>query len=114
MLGEWFVSGDRYERRADGAYAYVGRVDDMLKVSGLWVSPIDMEHVLMEHPQVGAVGVVGVDIDGATRIAAYVECAGDRGGDDARGRAARRGARSGCGATSIRTSCASSTICRGR
>jgi benzoate-CoA ligase len=82
MLGDWFVSGDRYERRDDGTYAYVGRVDDMLKVSGLWVSPIDMEHVLMEHPRVGGVGVVGVEIDGGTRIAAYVECAGDVGDDE--------------------------------
>ena len=47
MRGEWFATGDRYERTDDGAYAYVGRVDDMLKVGGLWVSPIDMEHVLM-------------------------------------------------------------------
>ncbi len=47
MKGEWFATGDRYERREDGAYVYVGRVDDMLKVGGLWVSPIDMEHVLL-------------------------------------------------------------------
>ena len=60
MLGSWFATGDRYERRPDGAYAYVGRVDDMLKVGGLWVSPIDMEHVLIEHPRVAGVGVVGV------------------------------------------------------
>jgi benzoate-CoA ligase family protein len=82
MLGEWFVSGDRYERGADGTYTYVGRVDDMLKVGGLWVSPIDMEHVLSEHPRVDGVGIVGVTIDGATRIAAYVQCA-EGGGDDA-------------------------------
>jgi benzoate-CoA ligase len=79
MRGEWFASGDRYERRADGAYSYVGRIDDMLKVGGLWVSPVDMEHVLMEHPRVGGVGVVGVTIDGTSRIAAYVECAGEAG-----------------------------------
>ena len=65
MLGDWFVSGDRYQRSEDGTYSYVGRVDDMLKVGGLWVSPIDMEHVLMEHPRVDGVGVVGVNIDGA-------------------------------------------------
>ena len=76
MLGEWFVSGDRYERRADGAYVYVGRVDDMLKVGGLWVSPIDMEHVLLEHPRVAGVGVIGIMVDDASRIAAYVECDG--------------------------------------
>jgi benzoate-CoA ligase len=81
MLGDWFASGDRYERREDGTYTYVGRVDDMLKVGGLWVSPVDMEHVLIEHPRVGAVGVVGVSVEGASRIAAYVECTGDPGDD---------------------------------
>jgi benzoate-CoA ligase family protein len=82
MLGEWFQSGDRYERREDGAYVYVGRVDDMLKVGGLWVSPIDMEHALLEHPRVAGVGVVGITIEHASRIAAFVQCAGD-GGDEA-------------------------------
>jgi benzoate-CoA ligase family protein len=81
MLGEWFSTGDRYERRTDGTYAYVGRVDDMLKVGGLWVSPVDMEHVLMEHPRVVGVGVVGVTVQDTTRIAAYVECAGESGDD---------------------------------
>jgi benzoate-CoA ligase len=79
MLGEWFVTGDRYERDAAGNYTYVGRIDDMLKVGGLWVSPIDMEHVLAEHPRVDGVGVVGVSIDGASRIAAYVQCAEGQG-----------------------------------
>ncbi len=81
MLGDWFVSGDRYEQREDGAYTYVGRIDDMLKVGGLWVSPLDMEQVLMEHPRIGGVGVVGVDIGGAVRIAAYVQTAGEQGDD---------------------------------
>ncbi|MDP9294759.1 MAG: benzoate-CoA ligase family protein [Actinomycetota bacterium] len=73
MRGDWFATGDRYERREDGAYVYVGRMDDMLKIGGLWVSPIDMEHVLLAHPQVSSVGVIGVQIEDATRIAAYVE-----------------------------------------
>ena len=81
MRGEWFASGDRYERDADGTYTYVGRVDDMLKVGGLWVSPVDMEHALIEHPRVRGVGVVGVTVEDATRIAAYVECAGEPGDD---------------------------------
>jgi benzoate-CoA ligase len=83
MRGEWFATGDRYERREDGAYAYVGRLDDMLKVGGLWVSPVDMEHVLMEHPRVRGVGVVGVTIEQASRIAAFVELDGAAGDDDA-------------------------------
>jgi benzoate-CoA ligase family protein len=81
MLGDWFATGDRYERREDGAYTYVGRVDDMLKVGGLWVSPVDMEHALSEHPRVSGVGVVGVMLEGSSRIAAYVQCAGDPGDD---------------------------------
>jgi benzoate-CoA ligase len=82
MLGDWFATGDRYERRDDGTYAYVGRVDDMVKVGGLWVSPIDMEHVLSEHPRVRGVGVVGIRIEDESRLAAYVECA-EEPGDDA-------------------------------
>jgi benzoate-CoA ligase family protein len=81
MLGPWFATGDRYERRPDGAYAYVGRVDDMLKVGGLWVSPIDMEHALLEHPRVAGVGVVGAAAGDVSRIAAFIECA-DGSGDD--------------------------------
>jgi benzoate-CoA ligase len=83
MLGDWFATGDRYARAEDGTYAYVGRVDDMLKVGGLWVSPVDMEHALMEHPRVAGVGVVGVRIDDASRVAAYIQCAGEEPGDDA-------------------------------
>ena len=82
MLGDWFATGDRYERAEDGTYAYVGRVDDMLKVGGLWVSPVDMEHALMEHPRVAGVGVVGVRVDDASRIAAYVQCTGEEPGND--------------------------------
>jgi acyl-coenzyme A synthetase/AMP-(fatty) acid ligase len=81
MQGEWFRSGDRYERREDGSYAYVGRMDDMLKIGGLWVSPVDMEFALLEHPRVRGAGVVGVQVDEVSRIAAYIECEGE--GDDA-------------------------------
>jgi benzoate-CoA ligase len=73
MRGEWFSTGDRYERREDGTYAYVGRTDDMIKVGGLWASPIDMEHVLMSHRSVRGAGVIGVTIDAQSRIAAFVE-----------------------------------------
>ena len=45
----------------------------MLKIGGLWVSPIDMEHVLLAHPRVRGVGVIGVQIEDATRVAAFVE-----------------------------------------
>jgi benzoate-CoA ligase len=76
MKGSWFASGDRYERREDGTYAYVGRADDMLKVGGLWSSPVDMENVLLGHPLVAGAGVVGITVEDQSRIAAYVEVAG--------------------------------------
>jgi benzoate-CoA ligase family protein len=72
LLGEWFFSGDRYRRDADGFYWYEGRSDDMIKVSGLWVSPIEIEGVLLEHPAVGESAVVGVEVDGFMKIKAFV------------------------------------------
>jgi benzoate-CoA ligase family protein len=82
MRGDWFFTGDRYRRTEDGAYVFEGRVDDMLKVGGLWVSPVDMENCLAAHPNVAGVGVVGVTIDDATRIAAYVERTADGPSDE--------------------------------
>ena len=48
--GEWTRTGDIYVRDADGMYRYCGRNDDMFKVSGLWVSPFDVESALISHP----------------------------------------------------------------
>jgi benzoate-CoA ligase len=81
MRGEWLVTGDRFRRREDGAYVYVGRADDMLKVGGLWVSPLDIERVLLEHPGVEQVGVVGVTVNDYNRIAAAVKAAPGVGAD---------------------------------
>jgi len=72
LLGEWFFSGDRYRRDGDGFYWYEGRSDDMIKVSGLWVSPIEVEGVLLEHPAVGESAVVGIEVDGFMKIKAFV------------------------------------------
>ncbi len=72
MPGEWLITGDRFRRREDGEYFYLARADDMFKVGGLWVSPLDIERVLLEHPAVNAAGVVGVSIDDHSRIAAFV------------------------------------------
>jgi benzoate-CoA ligase family protein len=77
LLGEWFFSGDRYRQDAEGFYWYEGRSDDMIKVSGLWVSPVEIEGVLLEHPAVGESAVVGVEIDGFTRIKAFVIAKGE-------------------------------------
>jgi benzoate-CoA ligase len=73
MLGEWLKTGDTYFRDADGYYWYCGRSDDMMKVGGLWVSPIEIENTLMEHPAVLESGVVGeADFDGLLKPKAYV------------------------------------------
>jgi benzoate-CoA ligase len=57
--GEWIRTGDRYSQDADGFYWYHGRSDDMLKVGGLWVSPIEVENALVAHDAVQECGVVG-------------------------------------------------------
>ena len=58
MLGEWFNTGDRYYRDAEGYYYYRGRGDDMLKVGGIWVSPVEVEDALVSHPAVLEAAVV--------------------------------------------------------
>ena len=68
----WFLSGDRYVEDEDGYFTYLGRVDDMMKIGGLWVSPIEIENRLMEHEAVHEAAVVAVDIDNRSRIKAFV------------------------------------------
>ncbi|MGH9064247.1 MAG: benzoate-CoA ligase family protein, partial [Acidimicrobiales bacterium] len=58
--GEWARTGDVYARSADGTYAYLGRDDDMMKAGGIWVSPAEVEAVLVEHPGVLEAAVVGL------------------------------------------------------
>jgi benzoate-CoA ligase len=71
--GAWTKSGDKYFRDADGYYVYAGRSDDMLKVSGQYVSPFEVESTLMQHPLVLESAVIGVDDgNGLTRAKAYV------------------------------------------
>lgn len=72
VLGDWFVTGDRYRLDEDGFYWYEGRTDDMIKVGGLWVSPIEIESVLMEHPAVAEGAVVGIGVEGFMKIKAFV------------------------------------------
>jgi len=71
----WTKSGDKYSRDADGYYTYAGRSDDMLKVSGIYVSPFEVEATLMLHPAVLEAAVIGKeDADGLTKTKAYVVC----------------------------------------
>jgi len=74
IRGGWFYSRDRYRLDADGNYWYEGRADDMFKVSGLWVSPIDVESRLIEHPDVLEAAVVAAGVEGLTRGKAFVVC----------------------------------------
>ena len=71
--GGWTRSGDKYLRNADGSYTYAGRSDDMLKVSGVYVSPFEVEATLAQHPAVLEAAVIGViDAEGLTRTKAFV------------------------------------------
>jgi len=65
---DWCVTADLFTRREDGAYVYAGRADDMLKVRGQFVSPLEIEDCLATHPAVRECAVVGVDDDAGLTI----------------------------------------------
>ncbi len=69
----WTVTGDKYVLDERGYFWYRGRTDDMLKVSGMWVSPLEIESALLAHPAVAECAVVGAkDDDGLTKPKAFV------------------------------------------
>jgi benzoate-CoA ligase len=71
--GEWIDTGDQFVRDPDGSLRYLGRTDDMLKVSGIWVSPSEVETVITAHPAVLECAVVGiVDTERLVRPEAFV------------------------------------------
>jgi benzoate-CoA ligase len=71
--GRWIRTGDKYFADPDGFLWYAGRADDMLKVGGIWVSPVEVENALVEHPAVLEAGVVGKeDHDKLVKPLAYV------------------------------------------
>jgi 4-hydroxybenzoate-CoA ligase len=71
--GEWTWTGDKYIRESTGHYRYCGRSDDMFKVSGIWVSPFEVEGALAAHPAVLEAAVVGHEDDqGLTKPRAFV------------------------------------------
>ena len=71
--GDWTKSGDKYIRNSNGTYTYSGRTDDMLKVSGVYVSPFEVESTLVQHSAVLETAVIGhVDTDGLTKTKAFV------------------------------------------
>jgi benzoate-CoA ligase len=73
IQGHWMSTGDKYRQDKDGYFWYAGRSDDMLKVSGVWVSPIEVEAVLMEHDLVAEAAVVArKDKDNLVKPVAWV------------------------------------------
>ncbi|HEX6987152.1 MAG TPA: benzoate-CoA ligase family protein, partial [Planctomycetaceae bacterium] len=84
LFGHWIQTGDKFYQDPDGFYWYCGRADDMLKVGGIWVSPVEVESALMGHPAVLEAAVVGQeDADRLVKPKAYVvlkDPAGNRAG----------------------------------
>jgi len=73
FCGEWTYTGDKYRRDKDGYYYYCGRTDDMFKVSGMWVSPFDVEAALTSHEAVLEAAVIGKeDADGLIKPKAFI------------------------------------------
>ena len=73
IQGEWIRTGDKYHCDADGYYWYGGRSDDMLKAGGIWVSPVEIENVLIDHEAVQECAVIGRDDGhGLSKPFAYV------------------------------------------
>jgi benzoate-CoA ligase family protein len=73
LLGHWIQTGDKYYKDDDGHFWYCGRADDMLKVGGIWVSPVEVENTLVAHPAVLETAVVGAeDTDRLVKPRAYV------------------------------------------
>src|SRR5882762_9635054 len=71
--GHWTRTGDKYIRDADGRYTFCGRSDDMFKVSGIWVSPFEVESALITHPAVLEAAVVPeADPEGLLKPKAFV------------------------------------------
>jgi len=76
--GEWVVTGDKFFCDSDGYYHYCGRADDMLKVAGMWVSPMEVENALLGHPHIAEVAVVGAtDERGLSYSVAHVVLRGN-------------------------------------
>ena len=71
--GEWTRTGDKYELLEGGRYTYCGRTDDMFKVSGIWVSPFEIEQALVSHPAVLEAAVVAArDKEGLEKPKAFI------------------------------------------
>jgi 4-hydroxybenzoate-CoA ligase len=84
FAGEWTFTGDKYYRDEDGYYFYCGRTDDMFKVSGMWVSPFDVEAALVSHDAVLEAAVIPKeDSDGLIKPKAFVVLKNGHANDEA-------------------------------
>lgn len=73
LFGAWIQTGDKYYQDEDGYFWYAGRADDMLKVGGIWVSPVEVEATLIRHPAVLEAAVVGKeDTDRLVKPRAFI------------------------------------------
>jgi benzoate-CoA ligase family protein len=89
LEGDWLSTGDTYRQDEDGYYVYEGRADDMMKVGGIWTSPIEIEAKLIEHPKVLEAAVVArADKDELIKPEAWIVLQDPAGGADDEGHAA--------------------------
>ncbi len=72
FLGPWCRTGDLFRLDADGYLWFSGRADDMMKVSGVWVAPLEVEECLLGHASVALAAVIGVEDEGLTKVKAFV------------------------------------------
>ncbi len=77
FAGDTVRTGDLFRRNAEGYFWYQGRVDDLLKVGGIWLSPLEIEACLLEHAAVRECVVVGIQGESLTRVRAYVVLASE-------------------------------------
>jgi benzoate-CoA ligase family protein len=70
--GHWCKTGDLFRMDADGYLYFAGRADELLKVSGLWVAPVEVEDCLMKHEAVSLAACIGIDDEGLTKLKAFV------------------------------------------
>ncbi len=72
FLGPWCRTGDLFRLDAEGYLYFSGRADDLLKVSGVWVAPLEVEECLAQHRAVSLAAVIGAEEDGLTKVKAFV------------------------------------------
>ncbi len=72
FLGPWCRTGDLFRLDEQGYLWFSGRADDLLKVSGVWVAPVEVEECLLSHPAVALAAVIGVEDEGLTKVKAFV------------------------------------------